>query len=56
MNALILSAILGVIMMFSGIVLKQKSTDAESCHCRLVLLLIVNILEMYGNTFFQYRY
>ena len=26
MNALILSAVLGVVMMFSGILLKQKST------------------------------
>lgn len=53
MNALIISAVWGVVMMFSGILLKEKS------HVRLIAvfgmfaLLAVNIAEMCGYHFFK---
>jgi NADH-quinone oxidoreductase subunit N len=53
MNALLLSAVWGVIMMFSGILLKQKSAVRNVAIAGLVLLLVVNILEMYGTGFFK---
>ena len=53
MNALILSALLGVIMMFSGIVLKQKSAVRNVGIGGLIILLTVNILEMNGTVFFK---
>ena len=56
MNALILSAVFGVVMMFSGIMLKQKSCCPQYCHCGMILLLLVNILEMGGTVFFKIRY
>jgi NADH-quinone oxidoreductase subunit N len=53
MNALILSAVLGVIMMFSGILLKQKSAIRNTAIAGIILLLLVNILEMNGFVFFK---
>ena len=53
MNALLLSAVWGVVMMFSGILLKQKSAIRNVGIAGLVLLLTVNILEMYGSSFFK---
>jgi NADH-quinone oxidoreductase subunit N len=53
MNALILSAVLGVIMMFSGILLKQKSAVRNIAIAGMVLLLLVNVLEIYGIVFFK---
>src|SRR5687768_13452117 len=52
MNALILSAVLGVVMMFSGILLKQRSAVRNVAIGGMLLLLIVNVLELCGNTFF----
>ncbi|MBL7743986.1 MAG: NADH-quinone oxidoreductase subunit N [Chitinophagaceae bacterium] len=53
MNALILSAVIGVIMMFGGVLLKQKSAVRNIATAGLLVLLIVNILEMYGTSFFR---
>src|SRR6218665_54655 len=53
MNALILSAVLGVIMMFSGILLKQKSAVRGVAITGLAVLLLVNILELRGISFFK---
>lgn len=53
MNALILSAVIGVIMMFSGILLKQKSAVRNIATTGLLVLLVVNVLEMYGTSFFR---
>ncbi len=53
MNALILSAVLGVVMMFSGIVLKQKSAVRNIAIGGMLLLLISNILETNGTVFFK---
>ena len=53
MNALILSAVFGVIMMFSGIALKQKKAIRNIAIAGLFLLLIANILEMRGILLFK---
>jgi len=53
MNALILSAVLGVVMMFSGILLKKKSIIRNIAIAGVLLLLIANVLEMYGVHFFK---
>ncbi|MEO5562910.1 MAG: proton-conducting transporter membrane subunit, partial [Chitinophagaceae bacterium] len=53
MNALILSAVLGVIMMYCGFVFKQKSAVRGVAIIGLVVLLVVNILETYGTVFFH---
>lgn len=48
MNALLLSAVFGVIMMYSGILLKQKSAVRAVGIAGLILLLVVNVMESYG--------
>ena len=53
MNALILSAVFGVIMLFSGIFLKQKSAVRAIAIVSMFLLLLSNILEMNGTLFFK---
>jgi NADH-quinone oxidoreductase subunit N len=53
MNVLILSAILGVVALFSGIYLKQKSTVRAIAIVGMAGLLISNILEMRGISFFH---
>lgn len=53
MNALLLSAILGVIMMFSGILLKSKIAVRNLAIAGLCLLLLANILEMCGTVLFK---
>lgn len=53
MNALLLSAIFGVIMMFSGILLKSKSSIRAIAIAGLAVLLVADILEMYGRPFFN---
>ncbi|MBS1621559.1 MAG: NADH-quinone oxidoreductase subunit N [Bacteroidetes bacterium] len=53
MNALILSAVWGVVMMFSGILLKQRSAIRNFALVGLVLVLSANILEMSGTVFFH---
>ena len=53
MNALIISAVWGVVMMFSGILLKQKSTVRNLAIAGMVLLLVANIFETNGTAFFN---
>lgn len=53
MNALVLSAVLGVIMMFSGIWLKQKKSVRNIAIVGMVALLVVNVLELTGTVFFK---
>lgn len=48
MNAIIVSALLGVVMMFSGILLKNKSSLKYVAIGGLVLLLIANLFQTYG--------
>jgi NADH-quinone oxidoreductase subunit N len=53
MNAIIISAVLGVIMMFSGIFLKKNSSIATLAIFGIIVLLISTILEMSGYHFFS---
>ena len=53
MNALILSALAGVVMMFAGVLLKQKSTVRTLAHILLLAVLLVNILELRGVVLFH---
>ena len=53
MNALILSAIFGVVLLFSGIWIKQKATVRAIAVIGMIRLLLVNIYEMYNPSFFR---
>jgi NADH-quinone oxidoreductase subunit N len=52
MNSIITSAVLGVIMMFSGIFLKKNSTIAALAVAGIVVLLAMAALDMSGYHFF----
>ena len=52
MNSIITSAVLGVIMMFSGIFLKKNSSIAALATLGIILLLVMAILDMSGYHFF----
>lgn len=53
MNALILSAISGVLMMFSGILLKEKTIVRTLANILLLLIIAANILELRDVRFFS---
>ena len=53
MNALVLSAVFGVIMMFSSFMVKKNSSVRTIAISLLTILLAANILEMGGNSFFD---
>ena len=53
MNALIISAIMGVLMMFSGLLLKQKSAIRGLALAGLLVAIILNIVEIYGFHLFK---
>lgn len=53
MNALLLSAILGVLMMFAAVFIRQKSRVRAIATGGLLLLLGVNVAEMMGFEFFR---
>lgn len=48
MNAIIVSALLGVVMMFSGIVTKNRSAQTSIASLGLLILLLANLLNQYG--------
>src|SRR5258708_3083860 len=52
MNAIIVSALWGIVMMFSGIVSEKKSTIRITAIIGLALLLVVNWLDMTGHHLF----
>jgi NADH-quinone oxidoreductase subunit N len=52
MNSIITSAVLGVIMMFSGIFLKKKSSIAALAILSIILLLLMAVLDFSGYHFF----
>jgi NADH-quinone oxidoreductase subunit N len=52
MNAIITSAILGVIMMFSGIFMKKNSSIASLAILSILVLLAMSVLDMSGYHFF----
>jgi NADH-quinone oxidoreductase subunit N len=53
MNVLIISAVLGVIMMFGSFLLKSKAAVRTLAIGGMGLLLLLNILEMSGTRFFE---
>jgi NADH-quinone oxidoreductase subunit N len=53
MNAIIISALLGIVMMFSGIWIKRESTIRYMAIGGFLLLLLVNILEYKGILLFH---
>ena len=53
MNALIFSAVSGVIMMFSSFLLNNKNNVRVLAHVLLLATIIANILELRGITFFH---
>lgn len=53
MNALILSAVFGVIMMFSSVMLKNKTMIRVLAVGCILILLVSNLLETYGTSFFN---
>lgn len=53
MNALLLSAVLGVIMMFSGVMIRNKGAMRNVAIAGLIVLLVSSILEMNGTLFFK---
>ncbi|MBS1567404.1 MAG: NADH-quinone oxidoreductase subunit N, partial [Bacteroidetes bacterium] len=53
MNAIIFSAIWGIVMMFSGILLNKRSAVRNLAIIGVALLLVVNVLEMNGHRFFH---
>jgi NADH-quinone oxidoreductase subunit N len=52
MNSIITSAVLGVIMMFSGIFLKKNSSIAALATLGVILLLAMGVLDLSGYHFF----
>jgi NADH-quinone oxidoreductase subunit N len=54
MNAIVLSAVLGVVMMFTGILSKRMATVRYTAIIGLTLLLVCNILELGGTKFFNF--
>ncbi len=54
MNALVLSAIFGVVMMFSGIVFKRNSAVKTTGIIAMILLLIANCMEIKGIKLFHF--
>jgi NADH-quinone oxidoreductase subunit N len=52
MNAIIISAVWGVIMMFGGVFIKKNSSIRILAEVGLLILLISNCMDMGGNHFF----
>lgn len=53
MNALIFSAVSGVIMMFCSFLLKNKSSVRTLAHILLLAVIVVNLLELRGVSLFH---
>src|SRR6187455_1552428 len=53
MNALIISGIMGVVMMFSGILLKQRSSVRAIALTGLFAAIVLNVMEMSGFHLFK---
>ncbi len=53
MNAIILNAIWGVVMMFGGVFFKKRTTPKYWAIVGIVMVLIANILEFFGHPFFN---
>lgn len=53
MNALIISAVMGVVMMFSGLLLKQRSAIRAVALTGLFAAIVLNVMEAYGFHLFK---
>lgn len=53
MNAIILTAIWGVVMMFGGVFLKKRTSPKYWAIAGIVIVLVANILEFLGHSFFN---
>ncbi|HEV8505114.1 MAG TPA: NADH-quinone oxidoreductase subunit N [Chitinophagaceae bacterium] len=53
MNALLLTAVFGVIMMFSSFLLHSKAAIRSLATAGLIIVVIANVLEMSGMVFFK---
>ena len=53
MNAIILTAVWGVIMMFGGVFFKRTSTPKYWAIAGLIIILIANIFEFFKHPFFD---
>ncbi|HUZ59846.1 MAG TPA: NADH-quinone oxidoreductase subunit N [Hanamia sp.] len=53
MNAIILTAIWGVVMMFGGVFLKKRTTPKYWAIAGILIILIANILEFFGHSIFN---
>ncbi len=53
MNAIILTALWGVVMMFGGVVFKKSTTPKYWAIAGMVIILAANILEFFGYHFFN---
>src|SRR5688572_30188999 len=54
MNAIVVSAILGVVMMYAGIFSKSKEVIRYTAIVAVAILLFVNLLELYGTRLFSF--
>ena len=54
MNAIVVSAILGVVMMYAGILSKSKEVIRYTAIASVAVLLFVNMLELYGTRLFNF--
>src|SRR3954454_13017598 len=52
MNAIILSAVLGVVMMLCSFLVKERNSIRHIASVFLLILLVSNIADTYGTTFF----
>jgi NADH-quinone oxidoreductase subunit N len=53
MNAIILTALWGVIMMFGGVFFKERTSPKYWAIAGTIIILIANILEFFGHPFFN---
>ncbi len=53
MNAIILSAIWGVLMMFGGVLFKRSTTPKYWAIAGIIIILLANVLEFSGSHFFN---
>ncbi|HEX4852009.1 MAG TPA: NADH-quinone oxidoreductase subunit N, partial [Puia sp.] len=54
MNAIVISAVWGAVMMFSGIFFKQKESIRFVAILGLVILLVSNVMDLTGSHFFPF--
>ncbi len=53
MNAIILTALWGVVMMFGGVFFKKTTTPKYWAIAGIVIVLLANVLEFFGHPFFN---